>query len=218
MEPATALRGPRVARLVGSPLERGVRQHCSLVTHGHERQRARCCRNSAALARRACDNHGAPLSAAAASAAEARRCDGELRPQPPTMREVAVASGAARWRTVHQRWFEAQVLPAKRRWAWRMLREARRRWMSSGERGGSTAGPHNADAAASRGLPRRGCSIHADRRTFCWRTARRVSVLPNVRAEATPADGRLARAADDAPWRPRGQGGRPWGVASRARG
>jgi hypothetical protein len=29
MEPATALRGPRAARLVGSPLERGVRQQCS---------------------------------------------------------------------------------------------------------------------------------------------------------------------------------------------
>ena len=29
MEPATALRGPRAARLVGSPLERGVRRRCT---------------------------------------------------------------------------------------------------------------------------------------------------------------------------------------------
>ena len=35
MEPATALRGAKVARLVGSPLERGVRRHCAtpLWTH-----------------------------------------------------------------------------------------------------------------------------------------------------------------------------------------
>jgi hypothetical protein len=29
-------------------------------------------------------------------------------------------------------------------------------------------------AAVDRGLPRRRSSIHADRRTFCWRTARRL--------------------------------------------
>ena len=40
-----------------------------------------------------------------------------------------------------------------------------------------------------------------------------ASVTPNVRANATREAGRLARAADDAPWRLRGQGGLPRGVA-----
>jgi hypothetical protein len=35
MEPATALRGPRVARLVGSPLERGVRPQCCRARLGY---------------------------------------------------------------------------------------------------------------------------------------------------------------------------------------
>jgi hypothetical protein len=53
-------------------------------------------------------------------------------------------------------------------------------------------------------------------RRWHWRGA--CSVRPNVRAEAPGADGRLARASDDEPWRSPGQGGRPWRVASRARG
>jgi len=53
---------------------------------------------------------------------------------------------------------------------------------------------------------------------FLWSTERTALVLPNVRAEAPGAAGCLARGPDDDLPPVRGQGSRPWRVASRARG
>jgi hypothetical protein len=223
MEPATALRGPRVARLVGSPLERGVRQQCSHVCGALAHLEPLPSHASAQTLpdhKRRRYSAGAPAFRPGPVARLARSRGGTPPLLPPTFPVFA------------PRIIEAQV-----------SRQGDGPVLFNLAREGEQCGP---GADFDRPAPRKprlctrqsrilaGCRPgqapvfggsaaswlfkFTAKPHFLLGACTACVLLPNVRAEATPTVWRLGRGTDDMPWRFRGPGATPLEVASRARG